>query len=104
MRGNPFNASAFTNRHSTVFDIHHRGARPDRNTESREHFSGSLGKGKWIGRKHALGGFNEKDTGLRWVDVPEVALQRVVRDFAERTCQLNTRWPTADNDERHPGA
>ena len=38
------------------------------------------------------------------VDRAEIALERVVRDLAERAGQLDAGRAAADDDERHPGA
>ena len=55
-----------------------------------------------IARQDPVHRLDEDDPGVGWVDRPEVAPERVVRDLAERAWQLHAGRPAADDDERHP--
>ena len=61
--------------------------------------SGSIRR---VRRQDPIHRLDQDDPGLARADRPEVALERVVRDLAERPGQLDAGRAAADDDERHP--
>ena len=55
-----------------------------------------------IGRQHPVHRLDEDDLRVRRTDGPEVALERVAGDLAERAGELDPGRAAADEHERHP--
>ena len=78
------------------------GPRPDLDAEPLEL---ALRRGRpigRIGRQDPVHRLDEDDPGLARPDRPEVALERVVGDLAERAGELDAGRSAADEHERHP--
>ena len=96
--------SAIVDRHRSLVDVDDPGLRPDLDAEPLElALRGADRSGGYGGRIRSIASTRMIRASPGRI-APEVALERVVGDLAERARELDAGRPAADHDERHPFA
>ena len=85
-----------------VVDVDDPGLQADLDAEPLELALGRCRTPGRIRRQHAVHRLDEDDLRVRRTDRPEVTLERVARDLAERAGELDAGRAAADDHERHP--